>query len=217
MAKKAAKPASKADERNIVGSNQVEIQDIENQAILIWEKNKGTIIGGIAIVIAAFLGFEGFKFMQRNAEQSLMESYNAAASSDSLAQWAADNESKPLGGFAFKQLGDDAYAAGNLAAAENYYRKATASAVSPISDAAEIALAVTLTEQGKISDAKTLLSSIANNPEALNQAEAQYRLALIAKDEGDASQARSLVESIPDSAFFWKNRGQALAALLPEA
>lgn len=218
MANKTSKHSSKSDERNVVGADQVDIQDLENQLILLWEKNKGLILGGIAFVFAVFIGFQGFKFMQHKAEANLMAGYQEASESDSsLETWAAENEGKALSGFAYKELGDSAYANGDLAKAADYYQKAADTAQSPVADAAKIALASTLFEQGKLSEAKSVLAPIASDPEALNQAEAQYRLAKIASAEGDTTGARDLISSIPDTAFFWKSRAEALEATLPEA
>ncbi|EDY84707.1 tetratricopeptide repeat domain protein [Verrucomicrobiia bacterium DG1235] len=211
------KSSPKNDERNVVGPDQVDIQDIENQVIMIWEKNKGSIIGGIAFVLAVFLGFQGVKLMKVKAEENLKEGYQEASAEGTKAEWAADKTGKALSGFAFKELGDEAYANGNLAEAENYYREAVASTKEPIKEAATIALAITLVDQGKTSDAKALLQPIADNPLALAQAEAQYRLASIATKEGDADTARSLIESINEQAFFWKSRAQTLENGLPKA
>ncbi|MBD5781033.1 hypothetical protein IEN85_16145 [Pelagicoccus sp. NFK12] len=215
MANKSTSP--KSDERNIVGPNQVEIQDLEDQAIMFWEKNKGILIGSIAFIFAAFLGYQGIKFMQSKAEESLKEGYLAANTSEAKAAWAAEESGKPLSGFAFKELGDEAYRAGELAKAEGYYREASKSAAAPIDQAATIALAVTLMDQGKASEAKSLLQGIANDPSALAQAEAQYRLAYLASEEGDAATARSLIEAISDEAFFWKSRARSIEQKLPDA
>lgn len=218
MAKnKKSSTSPKADERNIVGPDSLDLQDLETEVILIWEKNKGLILGGVAFVFAVFIGFQGIKFLQTKAEQSLKEGYQAASSSEAKAAWAEDEAGSPLGGFAFKELGDEAFAAGDLAQAESYYRKAAKSAAAPIDEAATIALAVTLIEQDRAAEAKPLLLAMAGDPTAFAQAEAQYRLAALASAEGDATTARSFIESISEEAFFWKSRAESIAAKLPEA
>ncbi|MDQ8181243.1 hypothetical protein [Pelagicoccus sp. SDUM812005] len=215
MANKSSSP--KTDERNIVGPNQVEIQDLEDQVVMFWDKNKGIILGSVAFIFAAFLGYQGIKFMQHRAEENLKAGYQAAITSEAKAAWAADEAGKPLSGFAFKELGDEAYAAGDLAKAEGYYREAAKSAAAPVDQAATVALAVTLIDQDKLSEAKELLQSIANDSSALAQAEAQYRLAFLASQEGDAATARSFIEAISDESFFWKSRARSLEQSLPEA
>lgn len=215
MAKKSSSPQN--DERNIVGPDQVDIQDLENQVIMFWEKNKGILIGSVAFVFAAFLGFQGFKFMELKSQENLKAGYQAATTSEAKAAWAKEEAGKPLSGFAFKELGDEAYEAGDLSKAEGYYREAAKSAAAPVDQAATIALAVTLIDLDKVSEAKTLLQPIADDATALAQAEAQYRLAYIASQEGDATTARALIEAISDSSYFWKTRARSIEQKLPKA
>lgn len=216
MANKTSSP--KNDERNIVGPDQVDIQDLENEVIMFWEKKKGIIIGSVAFIFAAFLGYQGIKYLQYSAQESLKVGYQeASSSSEAKAAWAADESGKALSGFAFKELGDEAYRAGDLAKAEGYYREAVKSAAAPVDEAATIALAVTLIDQDKVSEAKPLLQSIADDATALAQAEAQYRLAYIASEEGDADTARALIDSISDESYFWKTRARSIEQKLPEA
>lgn len=211
------KSAPKSDERHIVGKDRVDVQDIEDQVLLFWEKNKGLIIGGVAFVIAVFIGYQGFKLYQSHAEARMQAAYQDATSAQEKAAWAESAAGKPLAGLAFKELGDQAYAEGDLAQAERYYRQAAASAERPVSDAATIALAATLIEQDKASEARTLLQPIANDSQAPNQAEAQFRLAQLASDQGDAETARSLIDAIDEQHFFWKSRALSLERALPEA
>lgn len=215
--KNSSKDTPKSDERNVVGADQVDIQDIEDKVFMIWEKNKGLIFGGIAFIFAIFIGYQGLKFMEQRAEANLKEGYTAASESGDKASWAEDESGKPLGGFAFKELGDESYLAGDFAKAEEYYRKAAEAAESPVDQAANIALAVSLIAQDKTAEAKSVLQPIANNDNALAQAEAQYRLASLASKEGDNESARSLIEAIDEQAFFWKSRAESIAKNLPEA
>ncbi|MDQ8204186.1 tetratricopeptide repeat protein [Pelagicoccus sp. SDUM812003] len=217
MAKKDPSTPSKSDERNIVGPNQVEIQDIEDQVYMIWNDNKGLIIGGVVFIFAVFFGYQGLKVMQASAESSLKEGYQAADTSAQKAAWAEDEKGSALSGFAFKELGDEAYAQGDYSQAETYYREAVKSVETPVLEAANMALAMTLLAQSNTDEAKDILEIISSNPEALNRAEAQYRLAQIAADEGDAATAKALIAAIPESSFFWKSRAQTLEAQLPEA
>ncbi len=215
MANKSSTP--KNDERNIVGPDQIEIQDLEDQVIMFWEKNKSTIIGSVAFIFAAFLGFQGFKFLQHRADENLKAGYQAADTSEAKAAWAEEEAGEPLSGFAFKELGDEAYQAGELAKAEGYYREASKSAAAPVDQAATIALAVTLIDLDKASEAKSLLQPIADDVTALAQAEARYRLAFIASQEGDATTARALIDAISDESFYWKSRARSIEQKLPEA
>lgn len=217
--KKPAKNNPKNDERNIVGSDQVEIQDLEDQVFLIWQNNKGLILGGIGFVFAFFLGFQGLKAYQKSAEAKLLAGYQDAATDAAKKAWAEDEAGHPLSGFAEKELADAAFASGDFATAEAHYHAAAKDSASVVKDAATVGIAVSLLEQGKTADAKSVLETLANNSEAANQAEAQYRLALIAQSEGDTEAARTLIESISDEpqAQFWKARALSLEQELPKS
>ncbi len=218
MAKKTPrKPSPKSDERNVVGADSVDIQDLEDRVFMFWDKNKGLILGGIFFLFAAFIAFQGFKFLQARSIQNLQEGYQTADIEGGKSEWADGEASTALGGIAFKELGDEAYAADNLAEAEAYYRKAVAATKSVVKEAANIALAVTLAKQDKTAEAKQIFQTLADNPEAASQAEAQFRLAKLAHAAGDHETARSLIEAIDPEAAFWKSRARALETKLPKA
>lgn len=211
------KTAPVKDDRNIVGPDKVEIQDLEDSVIMFWEKRKSSILAGIAFIFAVFIGYQGLQFMKARNETKLQEGYAAAADNEAKASWAEDKSGSALSGFAFKELGDEAFEAGELAKAETYYREAVEATQAPVSEAATLALAVTLIAQDKADEAKSLLQPIAEDPAAFAQAEAQYRLAFLASQEGDATTARSYIEAINEQAFFWKTRAQAIEKKLPDA
>lgn len=213
MAKKDSNPES--DERNIVGAEQVNVQDLEDQLYMIWEKNKGLILGGVGFVFAVFFGFQGMQYFEKSAVSGQQERYQAADTPSEKLAFAEDDSGEPLAGLAAKELADDAYAEGNFAQAEALYRDAATSTIAPLKDAATLGMAIAQQAQGNLSDAKTTLESLANSETAANAAEAQYRLALIAKEEGDLETARSLIEAIPDEAQFWKARARSLEQELP--
>lgn len=192
-------------------SNKVDIHDLEDQAYLFWDRNKGLVLGAVAFIFAVFVGYQGIKFLQARSEEKLMAGYQAADSSEAKAAWAEEEAGHPLSGFAFKELGDEAFAAGEFAKAENYYREAAEAASAPIDQAATLSLAITLIEQGKVEEAKPLLESVADDDTALAQAEAQYRLAQLAKEEDDTATVQAYSEAISEEAYFWKARAEALA------
>ncbi|MBC2607164.1 tetratricopeptide repeat protein [Pelagicoccus albus] len=209
--------ANKTSQNSEAQPNQVDIQDIENQIIMIWEKNRGLILGGIGFVFAVFIGYQGLKFMEARAEKNLQEGYQSADNTDAKATWAEDEAGTALSGFAYKELGDEAFAAGDYAKAETYYRSAAESTETPVDQAATMALAVTLIAQDKNAEAKEILQPIAEDSTALAQAEAKYRLASLVGEEGDVQTALDLIDSIDEQDFFWKSRGDTLKEKLPEA
>lgn len=213
MANKDKKASPKADERNVVDAGALDLQEVEHQIAIFWEKNRAFILGSVAAVFAIFLGFQGIKYLQAQSELKVQNAYAAATTSEAKLAFAEAEVGHPLAGFAFKELGDEAYQAGEFAKAENHYSNALKSAESVVKDAAAIALAMALSAQDKKTEAKNALEKIANKVDAVNRAEAQYRLAVLEAAEGNSARVQELAESISDDASFWK----AQAANLPGA
>lgn len=213
MATKDSKnPGSKSDERNVVESSQVDIQDLEDQVILLWQKNRNLILGSVAALFIAFLGYNGYLYMQRQAEQKLQAGYLAATSDEARLAWAERESGSALAGFAFKELADKAYAAGDFAKAEGLYRKAAESAESVVKNAAEMGLAAALIELSKTDEAKKLLAKVADDSNNPARPEAQFRLAQIAHKEGNDEVARNYLESIGVDGGIWQQRAMSLLA-----
>lgn len=212
------KPApQKSAEHKTSDKDGFDIQDMEDRLFLIWKENKLLIMGGIAFIFVAFLAVQGFKYWQVQSEKNVQNSYLAAASDEEKAAWAKDEAGHPLSGFAFKELGDKAFQAGDLAAAEERYRNAVEHSEGVVKEAATIALAVTLIEANKAAEGKEILERVANDPESAAQPEARYRLAVLASKENDAATARSHIEAIDPSARFWKAQANQLAEELSES
>ncbi len=209
--------APKSDERNIVGPDQVDLNDLENEVFMFWEKNKNLIIGGVVGLFVVFIAYQGWAYLQTQAEIKLQASYQAAATDEAKLAWAEAEAGSPLAGFAFKDLADKAHRAGDFAKAESLYRKAAASAKGAVQQAANMALAATLVELAKAPEAKAILQTIADDADNPARPEAQFRLGQIAKNEGDTAAARRHLESIPEDSFLWKQRADTLLQDLGES
>lgn len=211
MAKKDKSNApSRSDERNIVEDSHVDLEDLEHQLVIIWEQNRGMIIGGVVLVFAVFLGFQGMKYYQRSAEAKIQSGYQEAIEDTAKLAWADKESGHALSGFAYKELADAAMADGDSAEAEALYRKSIKSSEAAIKEAARMGLALSLLDQGENEEAKSVLREIADDANAISRAEAQFRLAQIATNEGDAETAKSYIDAIPVEDFFWKSRASSL-------
>lgn len=209
--------APKSDERNIVGPDQIDINDLENEVFMFWQKNRNFILGGVASLFIIFLGYNGWAYLQSQAEIKLQASYQAATSDQAKLAWAESESSSPLAGFAFKDLGDKAFLSGDYAKAETLYRKAAASAKGAVQSAANMALGATLVELAKNAEAKAIFQKIADDANNPARAEAQFRLGQIANREGDKTAARAHLEAIAEDSPVWKQRADTLLQDLGES
>lgn len=205
---KKAPPSS--DERKLVDSGQIDLDDIEGQLTLLWERNRATILYGLLAGIAVFLAFHGYRYLRESANLRAQADYAASADEQAKLAFAEGESGRPLGGFAFKELADAAFAKGEFADAERYYRSAVETTHSAVRDAAQLGLAMSLSFQAKTEDAKAALREIAEDPEAPSQAEALYRLAVIASEAGDVEAARELAGKIDEGDYYWKSMAEAL-------
>lgn len=212
---KKAPPSS--DERKLVDSGQIDIDDIEGQLALLWEKNRATILYGLLAGLAVFLAFHGYRYLRESANLRAQADYAASANEQAKLAFAEGASGRPLGGFAYKELADAAFAQGEFADAERYYRSAIETTRSAVREAARIGLAMSLSSQGKTADAKATLREIAEDPDAPSQAEALYRLAVIASEGGDAQAARELAGKIDEGDYYWKSMAEALPGVDAES
>ena len=104
-------PTPKSDERNLVAAAAASGADFEDQLALIWEKNQKFIIYSIVGIFVVFGIYQLSLYLSASAKISVQESYASADDSASKLAFAEDEAGEPLSGFAFKQLGDEAYEA----------------------------------------------------------------------------------------------------------
>ena len=131
--------------------------------------------------------------------------------------FANDESGHPLSGIAFKELADKAFAASEFEKALDLYSQAQSSSEGAIQGSAQIGEAMSLLALDKTAEAKTIFEEIANNDSALNQQEAQFRLAGFAVDAGDDSVARGYLDEIVESGkqTFWLQKALQLQSILP--
>lgn len=212
-------PTPKSDERNLVAAAAASGADLEDQLAVIWEKNQKFIIYSIVGVFAAFGIYHLSLFMANQAKLSVQESYASADDSASKLAFAESESGEPLSGFAFKQLGDEAYEANEFGKAASYYEKAANTTKDAIKDAALMGQAMALLQDGQKSPAQDILQTIASNENAGNLAEARYRLATLAVESQDFEAARTYIadlqSNITQENFYWLQKAMVLQSKLP--
>ncbi|MEM9158145.1 MAG: hypothetical protein AAGB46_03775 [Verrucomicrobiota bacterium] len=220
MADKSSKSApASSDDRNLINTGATDINELEDQLALWWDKYKTQVVIVVGAVLVAFVGYHVIRFTSDSARASQAESFQEA--DDKLA-WAEENASSALAGFAFKEEADKAYEDGDYAKAASLYEKSAASAKLSIKSAALMGQAISLLQQSKTSEAKPILQSLADDENSGNSVEAKYRLAEIAAAEQDYENARELVEGLMEgagnqAAFYWIQKGFMLQSNFPPA
>ncbi len=209
----------KSDERNLVAAAAASNADLEDQLAVLWENNKKFIIYSIVGIFAAFGIYQISLFMGKQAQLSLQEDYASADDSASKLAFAEAEAGKPLGGFAFKQLADEAYEAKEFGKAADYYERAAASAMEAIRDAALMGQAMSLLQDGRTADAEAALQTIVANESAGNLAEARFRLASLAVDSENYDAARTYIQdlqgNVTQESFYWLQKAMVLQSKLP--
>ena len=213
-------PTPKSDERNLVAAAAASGADLEDQLSLIWEKNQKFIIYAIVGIFVAFGVYQLSLFMSASAKVATQESYASADDSASKLAFAEDESGNPLSGFAFKQLGDEAYEAKEFGKAAGYYEKAASSAKDAIKDAALMGQAMSLLQTDQSAAAQDILRTIASDENAGNLAEARYRLATLAVEDENFDAARTYLEdlqtNITQENFYWLQKAMVLQSKIPE-
>ena len=158
--------------------------------------------------------------MSASAKVATQESYASADDSASKLAFAEDESGNPLSGFAFKQLGDEAYEAKEFGKAAGYYEKAASSAKDAIKDAALMGQAMSLLQNDQSDAAQVILRTIASDENAGNLAEARYRLATLAVEDENFDAARTYLEdlqtNITQENFYWLQKAMVLQSKIPE-
>jgi hypothetical protein len=212
-------PTPKSDERNLVAAAAASGANFEDQLALIWEKNQKLIIYSIVGIFVVFGIYQLSLYMSASAKISVQESYASADDSASKLAFAEDEVGEPLSGFAFKQLGDEAYEAYEYGKAAGYYEDAASSAKDAIKEAALMGQAMALLQEGQSAKAQDILRTIASNDNAGNLAEARYRLATLAVEEENFDAARTYLEdlqaNITQENFYWLQKAMVLQSRIP--
>ncbi len=209
----------KSDTRNVVSTEASGSVDFEDQLASIWDENKKLITYGILGIFLIFAVYNIGKFIVARGEFAIQEGYTAAETSEEKNEWAESESGHPLSGFAFKQLADEAYKAGDFEKAAELYANAAKSAKSAIKDAANLGLAMCHLQDGETDEAREIFEKLAEDEASTNQLEAMYQLANLAKTDGDFAQAREYVERIQQNAsqetFYWIQKAIILQNELP--
>ncbi|MES2696024.1 MAG: tetratricopeptide repeat protein [Verrucomicrobiota bacterium] len=213
-------PNPAGDDRNLVPVDVSAAMSFEDKLQAFWEKNRGLIFGGCAIVILAILGKGGYDYMQRQKAGEVQKAYAAATTTDQLKTFSAAQGDHVLAGIAQLRIADEAFAAGKAADAVPAYDKAISIIKDgPLVARAKLGRAVAKAQSGKAAEATTELTQIANDAAQFKaiRAEAAYHLTSLAVEAGNAADAQKFSDLLMqiEPMSQWTQRGLQLRASLP--
>jgi hypothetical protein len=202
--------------------NQSEKQPIavepgfEVAAQAFWDKNRALILGLCAAALLAIIGYKGWEYFAAQREESVRADFAKAGDRpEQLAAFAAANSGHELAGVALLRVADVKYGAGDYRAAlDNYTKAAGALKVTALSGRARLGAAMSQLNGGDKAAGEAALKAVAADASLLKgaRAEADYHLATLAYDAGNAAEVARLVAEINklDGASLWAERAATL-------
>ena len=207
---------------NPPAENQSEKQPVvaepgfEVAAQAFWEKNRVLILGLCAAALLAIVGYKGWEYFAAQHEESVRSDFAKAGDRpEQLTAFAAANSGHELAGVAYLRVADTKYAAGDYRAAqENYNKAASALKVPALSGRARMGAAMSQLNGSDKAAGEAALKAIAADAALLNgtRAEADYHLATVAYEAGNAAEVGRLVAEINklDATGLWAERAATL-------
>jgi hypothetical protein len=210
------------DDRNLVTIDESYLApSFEDRVMMFWEKHGRTVVAVIVLVVLALVARWAFLQFAEARERAVAAEYAAAQDSAALRAFAEARPGIPLAGAAFLRLADEAYAAGNFAAAQDDYAAALrALGSAPLGDRARLGFAISKLLAGDTAGAKTALEGLANDVAASRtlRGEAAFHLAVLDRDAGRTQEAIRWTELVlsADPSGLWAQRAMQLRMSLPE-
>ncbi len=186
-----------------------------------WAKNRSFLLAAGAAVLLVIVGREGWDYFSAAREQTVQQEYAAAAGApDRLERFASDHAGHPLAAIALLQLADRKYVAGEFGAARDSYQKAAAALTdASLKARARLGAAMSQLGAGEQAAGETTLGALGSDTtvDKNTRAEADYHLAILARDAGRTEDVRKLVGEISKlgDSGLWGQQAMMLGASLP--
>lgn len=194
--------------------------DVEERFNDFWKRYGPSIFAVIALVAVLTVGYEIYGYMQERKTERLANTYAELESSADKLEFAQAHGKTALGGLAYLELADEAYAAANFTDATSRYQAANeALRGTPLSGRARLGAAIAQLRQGD-QTALALLDQLARDPSVLGsiRGEAAYLLATAYWEREDFDQIRRAIDLLAtiEGAGVWQNMGFQLENQIPE-
>jgi len=190
-----------------------DVSGFEQRLSGFWAKNQKRVFLLCAVVLVVIVAREVSAISAAKSRERLAQTYaQSAASPEGLRRFAQDNAGQQLGGVAWLQVADKAYAADNFSEAVSAYEQSLKGLAngSALANRAALGLAVSQLKSGAETQGRAGLAALADNASISVgvRAEASYHLALFAHVAGDqetfAQRAAQLAQIDPMS--LWNQR-----------
>lgn len=215
-------PAPEQDDRNLVNIDQAfQEADVEDKVWLFWQRNKAVLIGGSILALIGVLAVQGYSFYQGQAEVALQNDYLEANKENTLETFGQANANKPLGAFALLESADKLYLNKEYSKAADLYGQAASGLTgTPFSGRAQLGEGIALIKDGKSEAGAAKLKLLTSDTSTLDslRGEAAFNLALLALENGQVAEAKSMldiIDTLPADSV-WPQRAQALINNTPE-
>lgn len=216
---RSAKADAAGDDRNLVSIDD-ELANVElaDRLWLLWSRHGGKVLAVIVAALAIVLGYFASHYLQQRAVGSMQEAYvKALGNPAELEAFANDHSGKPLGGVAYVELADKAYAAGDFANAAVLYAKARpALAQTVLQSRAQLGEGISLLKAGKSEEARKLLGQLVENTAALGavRGQAAFDLVVLEFGENRTDAAKAWLQRIGEipGAGIWAEQAAGYAA-----
>lgn len=213
--------STSGDDRNLVTIDENYLApSFEDKLLMFWEKNGRAVIAVVVVIALAIVARWAFQAYAESRERAVAAEYASAKDAAGLKAFAQAHPDAELAGVARLRVADEAYAAGNFAAAQSDY-EAAAKALSGqvLGDRARLGAAISKLQAGDSAGGKAALEALAKDVVFTRtlRAEAAFHLALEARNSGQFAEAKKMIELVltADGTGLWAQRAMQLQSSLP--
>ena len=189
--------------------------NLDDRLVDYWNRHKNQVVLLLWLALATIAGIQGAKWWSAKSLSLRADAY-AAATTDLEKEAFADNNARHnIGGTAYLELADKAYAEGEFSKAGPLYEKAyKALDLILLKQRSHLGLALANLQAGSKEEAVQLLQSAANNGDYLDvaKAEALFHLSVIEWKDANFSAMLSYQDQIEElsNPGLWQSKAQAL-------
>ncbi len=193
----------------------------EGSMSALWGRYKASVVRVLFIVLLTIVSMQIFNWVGDYQRKKMQEEYLKLEGTEALLSFAKKHHRKPLGGFIFLELADQAYAEGRYAESQELYQNALDGlGVDVLRDRANLGIAMTKLQDVDPVGGLKILEEMAKN-KSVNMAirqQAYYQqfiLSIARKDYAGAKGFLATIESL-DARSPWAQRGQQIQRTIPE-